>query len=74
MEVFEVMPRQWGSSLGITLPNSIVKKKRLSTKKKINILVLTDEMETIRKSFGSLHLKRPTQEAMKDIDEGYDEH
>lgn len=72
MEVFDAIPKQWGNSLGITIPSSIIKKEHISPKKKVKILVIGAEMASLRKAFGSLKLKKPTQKAMEEIDEGYD--
>ena len=72
MQVFEAKPKQWGNSLGITIPSEIVEEEGISTQKKIKILFIADKMGELKKEFGTLKLKKPTQKAMDEIDEGYD--
>ena len=71
MEVFESTPKRWGNSLGITIPKEIVKKERISPNRKVRILVV-GRQESLREVFGSLKLKKPTQQVMQEIDKGYD--
>jgi antitoxin component of MazEF toxin-antitoxin module len=61
MQIFEAIPKQWGNSIGITIPKDIVDKEHISAKKKIKFIAI-----------GSLKLKKSTQKAMDEIDEGYD--
>ncbi|MBS3117971.1 AbrB/MazE/SpoVT family DNA-binding domain-containing protein [Candidatus Woesearchaeota archaeon] len=72
MEVFEAIPKQWGNSLGVTIPSEIIKKEHISSKKKVRFLVVGAEMVNLKKAFGTMKLKKPTQKAMAEIDEGYD--
>jgi len=72
MEIFEAKPKQWGNSLGITIPNDIVKKEHLSTNKTINVFIFEPQKEKLEKIFGTLKFKRSTQKLMDEIDKGYD--
>ncbi|MBI2147071.1 AbrB/MazE/SpoVT family DNA-binding domain-containing protein [Candidatus Woesearchaeota archaeon] len=73
MEVFETRPKQWGNSLGITIPKEIADRERLSPQTDIFVTVLNKRaQEKIKKAFGTLLLKKQTQQVMDDIDEGYD--
>jgi len=72
MEMFEAVPKQWGNSLGITIPKDIIRKERISPRKRVKFMVVGAEMESLKKAFGSLKLKKSTQKAMDEIDEGYD--
>ena len=72
MEVFEAIPKKWGNSFGITLPKEIVRKEQICLKKKVKFLVLGTKMNKLRESFGTIKLKKPTQQVMEEIDEGYD--
>jgi len=72
MQVFEAIPKQWGNSVGITIPREIIEKEKISPKKRTKFLVVGSEMETLKKAFGSLKLKKPTQKVMDEIDAGYD--
>ena len=74
MEQFEAVTKKWGNSLGITIPSEVIKEEKIKPKDKINVLVFKDSRKTFKEIFGTLKLKMPTQKAMKDIDEGYDEH
>ena len=72
MQVFEAIPKQWGNSIGITIPRDIINKERIALKKRAKFLIIGGEMEQLKRTFGSLKLKKPTQKVMDDIDEGYD--
>ena len=71
MHAFETTPKQWGNSLGITIPKDVVDKEQLSPGKRVRVLVITDKRSELRKVFGSLKLKMPTQKAMEEIDREY---
>ncbi len=72
MQVFDAIPKQWGNSVGITIPKEIIELEKISLKKKAKFAVIGTEMDSLRKAFGSLKLKKKTQKAMDEIDEGYD--
>ncbi|MBI2136237.1 hypothetical protein HYU06_04140 [Candidatus Woesearchaeota archaeon] len=72
MQVFEAKPKEWGNSLGITIPSDIVKNEHLSTKMNMKVIIIGEEMQQLKKAFGTLKLKKPTQQVMDEIDEGYD--
>jgi len=72
MEVFDAIPKQWGNSIGITIPRDVIQKERISPNKKARFLVVGAEMDSLKKAFGSLNLKKPTQKVMNEIDTGYD--
>lgn len=68
MVEFETRPRQWGNSLGITIPREIVDKERLKPNKKIKVLILESDEDNLRRIFGSVQRKRLTQEVLDEID------
>jgi len=73
MEVFEAIPKQWGNSIGVTIPKDIVKKEKISVKDKAKFIVIGQtDMKQLKNSFGTLELKKPTQRIMDEIDEVYD--
>ena len=72
MQVFESVPKKWGNSIGITIPREVVKEEDISTDTKIRVLVLGNKANKLKEAFGTLKLKKPTQQAMDEIDEGYD--
>ena len=74
MEQFEAVPKKWGNSLGITIPAEIIKEEKIKPHEKINVLLFKDSKKKFSEIFGTLRLKMPTQKAMEEIDEGYDEH
>lgn len=73
MHVFETVPKQWGNSMGITIPKEIVKDIHIRPHKKIRVLILNTDNQELKKAFGTITLKKPLQEIMNEIDEGYDE-
>ncbi|MEK6861068.1 MAG: hypothetical protein AABY07_03790 [Nanoarchaeota archaeon] len=72
MQVFDAIPKQWGNSIGITIPKEIIERERITPKKRIRLLVVGTTMDGVRRSFGSLKFKKSTQQIMDEIDEGYD--
>jgi len=72
MQVFDAIPKQWGNSVGITIPRNVIEKEHISTKKKTKFIAIGSEMDQLKRAFGSLKLKKPTQKVMDEIDEGYD--
>ena len=75
MEQFNAKPKKWGSSLGIIIPNEIVQQAHIKPKQEFTVLLMPAAPNPlIKKIFGTLKLKKPTQQVMKEIDEGYDEH
>ena len=72
MQVFDAIPKQWGNSLGITIPRDVIEKENISTKRKTKFIAIGSEMDRLKKAFGSLKLKKSTQKAIDEIDEGYD--
>ena len=74
MEQFKAAPKKWGNSLGVTIPSEIIKSENLKMNKEAIFLVMGDSRQKIKKIFGTLKIKKPTQQIMDGIDEGYDEH
>lgn len=74
MEQFTAVPKKWGNSLGITIPIEVIKEEKIRQNERINVLVFKDTKKKFKEIFGTLKLKMPTQKAMEEIDEGYDEH
>ncbi len=72
MQVFDAIPKQWGNSVGITIPKNVIEKENISTKKKTKFIAIGSEMDQLKRAFGSLKLKKSTQKVMDEIDEGYD--
>jgi len=72
MQVFDAIPKKWGNSVGITIPMDVIKRENISTKRKTRFIAVSSEMEQLKRAFGSLKLKKPTQKAMEEIDAGYD--
>ena len=74
MEQFKAVPKKWGNSLGVTIPSEVIKSENLKTNEEAIFLVMKDNRNNIKKMFGTLKIKKPTQQVMDEIDEGYDEH
>ena len=72
MRIFDAIPKQWGNSVGITIPKEIIERENISLKRKTKFVVLGTERNDLKKAFGSLKLKKSTQKAMDEIDAGYD--
>jgi len=74
MEQFEAVPKKWGNSLGVTIPAEVVDHEHIRPQKKIIVLIIGDQQKQLKEIFGTLERKKPTQQMMDEIDEGYDEH
>lgn len=74
MEQFKAAPKKWGNSFGVTIPAEVIKSENLQLNKEAIFLVVGDNRKRIKKMFGTLKIKKPTQQIMDEIDEGYDEH
>ena len=72
MEQFQAIPKKWGNSIGITIPSDIIKQEHIKPQKKVIILVIGDTKKKLEDVFGSLKLKKKTQQVMNEIDTGYD--
>jgi antitoxin component of MazEF toxin-antitoxin module len=71
MEVFDAVPKEWGNSIGVTIPKAIIERENISTKNKIRIIVYGDNSKKLKNIFGSLKIKKSGQEIMDEIDVGY---
>ena len=72
MQAFDAIPKQWGNSIGITIPREVIEKEKISPKRRVKFLVVGTKMDNLKKAFGSLKLKKETQKVMDEIDAGYD--
>jgi len=70
----KVEVRKWGNSLAVVLPKDKIKGTNIKEGKKLTIMIPNGNVD-LRKKFGSLKhiLKKPTEEIMREIDEGWDE-
>ncbi len=73
MEEINCELRKWGRSIGVVIPKESVIKEHLKEGDKIKILI-TKKNNVLREMFGSLKLKRSSEEMLKEIDEeGWDD-
>ena len=68
MQVIKMIPKKWGNSFGVTIPSEVVKAEHITDKKEISFIILTSNMENIRKTIGTLKRKRPIEKIMKELD------
>lgn len=71
MEI-DVKTKKWGNSLGITIPNEVVREMNLKPNEGIRVLVEKPESTTVRDIFKILKFKKPTKILMKEIDKELD--
>lgn len=65
----ETIARKWGNSIGISLPRDVVEKANIKPDKEIKIFV-QDKRVDLSKVFGTLKIKKPTQEILDEVREG----
>ena len=70
MHVFETRPKQWGNSLGITIPSEIVKEEGVCVEKKIKIIIIGEKNNPLKKLYGlSKNLKIDAQKVKDELRE-----
>ena len=74
MNEFDAVPKKWGNSVGVVIPAEVLQSEHIQLDRKIKVLVIGNPEAKLKQLFGSHKFKKPTQELMKEIDEGYDEH
>lgn len=65
----ETIARRWGNSIGISLPRDVVEKANIKPDKEVKIFV-QDKRVDLSKVFGTLKIRKPTQEILDEIREG----
>ena len=65
-----VVARKWGNSIGVALPAGAVKKEKIMPNDRV--VVSVKRVVPLKAIFGSLKLKQPTEELMKEIRKGWD--
>lgn len=60
--------RKWGRSLGVIIPKEAREKANLKEGKKVKIII-QENTNPIRATFGILKMKRPTEQILKEVDE-----
>lgn len=70
METIECIPRKWGNSLGVALPQEVVKRQNLQPGKPL--LVSIRVRHDFKSVFGVLKTKQTTQEAKDEMRRGWE--
>ena len=68
---FKAIPRKWGNSIGITLPNNIVEEGKIKENKEIQVLIVEKKIN-LKDIFGSLKLKEPTKKIKDEMRSGWE--
>ena len=68
MEIIETKTKKWGNSLGLIIPNEIVKKENLKEDIKISFLIIKPIPNPLKEMFGKFKFKKSTDEIMREID------
>ncbi len=77
MESTEIYAREWGRSLGFVIPKDIVKKENIKKGDKLKVIIQKNKGEEnpLKITFGTLKMKTPTDQLLKEIDEeGWDKY
>ena len=62
----ETTARKWGNSIGIALPKDVVEKANIEPDKEIKVFI-QDKRVNLSNVFGTLKIKKPTQEILDEI-------
>ena len=65
----EAIARKWGNSIGISLPKDVVEKANIKPNKEVRLFI-QDKRVDLTKVFGTLTIKKPTQQILDEIREG----
>lgn len=68
---FKAVTRKWGNSIGITIPNEVVEEGHIKTKEDVKVLIVEKKVN-LKKVFGSLRLKEPTQRIKDKMRSGWE--
>ncbi len=68
----EVITKKMGGSIGIIIPNEIIKEEKIKPEQRVKIYI--EKVSDVSFLWGKYkHVKIPTDEIMNEIDEGEDE-
>ena len=67
----DTVARRWGNSIGIALPSDIVEKANIEPDRDVKIFIREKKVD-LNKIFGTLAIKKPTQELLDEIRKGED--
>ena len=62
----ETKARKWGNSIGVSLPKDVIKKANIKPDKEVRLFI-QDKKIDLSKVFGTLKIKKPTQEILDEI-------
>lgn len=68
---FDTKTRKIGNSLGITIPKQIVEKEGFDPREEVRVVIVSKKRYNLKRIFGTLKLKKPTQEIIDEIDEEF---
>lgn len=66
MIALEAKARKWGNSIGVSLPKDVIEKANIKPDKEVRLFI-QDKKIDLSKVFGTLKIKRPTQEILDEI-------
>ena len=69
METVHAKVRSWGRSLGIVIPKGAVIKEGIKDGDNLEFFIKKEEENSLKKTFGSLKMKTPTEQLLKEADE-----
>lgn len=65
----ETIARKWGNSIGLSLPKDVIEKANIKPNKEVKLFI-RDKKVDMSKIFGTLTIKKPTQQILDEIREG----
>lgn len=68
METIEAQVREWGGSLGVVIPKDTAQEDNLRAGDTVAVILLK-KTNVLKELFGTVKLKRSTEEILKEIDE-----
>ena len=69
MEAVHARVRNWGRSLGIVIPKETANKEGIKDGDNVEILIKKERENPLKKTFGTLKMKTPTEQLLKEADE-----
>ena len=68
MEEIKVRLRKWGNSIGVVIPQEVLKNNNKKEGDEVTLLLPKQDANVLREMFGTLKTKKSTEQIMKEID------
>lgn len=64
--------KKWGNSIGVLIPNEVVKEEKIKPNQEITLMISTKPITKGKDIFGIMKFNKPTEQLMRDVDKEFD--